>query len=361
MTCSSASANGDFGSTPPGWRDYGSISAVSLATGTPVWKDMTPQPERGGVTTTASGLGFDGGGDGVLRVFDVQTGKILWTFQTGHQIAAGASIYSVNGTEYVAITVGGTPTSSGGGRRPSCRCSRSPAPPQSSAPVIQPGPAPARHPHTGGAGAARAPPTSSGSHAAAQGVATIVTPAAVVVVPWQADSSNVQTLTGRLLWNGKPVVGADVTVDSYQVPQPTDKQGRFSYDIDNTVAGRHVDPRHRARRGDDRRQAAQRRAGAGGLGGDRRLHERLRDQRPARLGAAQRRRARHRQRHGLDPRSAAGGPSAQLRADRQDHVRRRPTGGGRDRDHAHAGSRLLDALEPLERQRLLLIVLHRLG
>jgi hypothetical protein len=73
-----------------------------------------------------------------------------------------------------------------------------------------------------------------------QGVAKIVTPAATVVVPWQADSSNVQTLTGRVLWNGKPVVGADVTVDSYQVPQPTDKQGRFSYDIDNTVAGRHV-------------------------------------------------------------------------------------------------------------------------
>ena len=59
-------------------------------------------------------------------------------------------------------------------------------------------------------------------------------------MPWQPDSSNVQTLTGRVLWNGKPVVGADVTVDSYQVPQPTDKQGRFSYDIDNTVAGRHV-------------------------------------------------------------------------------------------------------------------------
>jgi hypothetical protein len=74
----------------------------------------------------------------------------------------------------------------------------------------------------------------------AQGVATIVTPAATAVVPWQADSSNVQTVTGRLLWNGKPVVGADVTVDSYQVPQPTDGQGRFSYDIDNTVAGRHV-------------------------------------------------------------------------------------------------------------------------
>src|SRR6202012_2448718 len=73
--------NGNFGSTPPGWSDYGSISAVSLATGAEVWKDKTPQPERGGVTTTAGGLGIDGGGDGVLRVFNVKTGKILWTVQ----------------------------------------------------------------------------------------------------------------------------------------------------------------------------------------------------------------------------------------------------------------------------------------
>ena len=80
-----------------------------------MWKFTTPEPERGGVTTTDSGLGFAGGGDGVLRAFDVKTGKVLWTFQTGHQIAAGPSIYSVDGKEYVAITVGGTPTSSNGG------------------------------------------------------------------------------------------------------------------------------------------------------------------------------------------------------------------------------------------------------
>ncbi len=67
------------------------------------------------MTTTASGLGFAGGGDGVLRAFSTKTGKVLWTFQTGHQIAAGPTIYSVNGKEYVAISSGGSPTSSGGG------------------------------------------------------------------------------------------------------------------------------------------------------------------------------------------------------------------------------------------------------
>ena len=238
--------NGNFGATPPGWQDYGSINAVSLATGQPVWKDKTPQPERGGVTTTASGLGFDGGGDGVLRVFDAETGKILWTFQTGHQIASGASIYSVNGKEYVAISVGGTPTSSGGGQATQLQVfALGGASQQSSAPVI-PAEAPrlpARPRASQPASARHRSHGQSAAHpasAAAQGIAKIVTPSATAVVAWNADSSNVRSLTGRLLWNGKPVVGADLTVDSFQVPQPTDKQGRFSYDIDNTIAGRHV-------------------------------------------------------------------------------------------------------------------------
>ncbi|MDQ6739188.1 MAG: hypothetical protein M3021_02145, partial [Actinomycetota bacterium] len=43
------------------------------------------------VTTTASGIGFAGGGDGVLRGFDTATGNVLWSFQTGYQLAAGPS------------------------------------------------------------------------------------------------------------------------------------------------------------------------------------------------------------------------------------------------------------------------------
>ena len=108
--------NGNFGQVLPGWHDHGSISAIDVNTGQRVWKFETPEPERGGVTTTASGLGFAGGGDGVLRAFDTKTGKILWTFQTGHQIAAGPTIFTGrDGKEYLAISVGGTPTSSGGG------------------------------------------------------------------------------------------------------------------------------------------------------------------------------------------------------------------------------------------------------
>src|SRR4051794_906635 len=107
--------NGNFGTIQPGWHDYGSISAIDVSTGRQVWKFKTPEPGRGGVTTTDSGLGFAGGGDGVVRGFDTKTGKVLWTFQTGFQIASGVSIYELGNKEYVATTVGGTATSSGGG------------------------------------------------------------------------------------------------------------------------------------------------------------------------------------------------------------------------------------------------------
>src|SRR5262249_14327155 len=109
-------ANGDYGQyLQSGWRDYGSLRAVGVGNRQQGGEVKTPEPERGGVTTTDAGLGFAGDGDGNLRAFDAKTGKVLWTFQTGFQIASGPSIYSVDGKEYVAITIGGTATSSGGG------------------------------------------------------------------------------------------------------------------------------------------------------------------------------------------------------------------------------------------------------
>ncbi|MQA74854.1 MAG: PQQ-binding-like beta-propeller repeat protein [Solirubrobacterales bacterium] len=104
-----------FGITPKGWHDYGSVRAVDLSSGELAWRVRTPEPERGGATTTASGLTFIGGGDGVLRAIDTATGDVLWKFQTGNQIAAAPSVYEADGREYVAVTVGGTFTSSFGG------------------------------------------------------------------------------------------------------------------------------------------------------------------------------------------------------------------------------------------------------
>ncbi len=234
--------NSTFGTVLPGWHDHGSISAIDIRTGKRVWKFRTPEPERGGVTTTASGLGFAGGGDGVLRAFDLKTGSVLWTFQTGHQIAAGPSLYSVDGKEYLAITSGGTPTSSGGGVASELQVfalggSQKESPP----PTL-----PSFRPATTGTAAvvvATAPQrparvrTVLAARAAKGG--RIATQAAAVVRPWDANSSNVKTMFGRLLLHGAAVAHARLSVDGYVLRRPTTLHGLFRYDADDTIARKH--------------------------------------------------------------------------------------------------------------------------
>jgi alcohol dehydrogenase (cytochrome c) len=228
--------NGNFGTILQGWHDHGSISAINVATGQRVWKFLTPEPERGGVTTTASGIGFAGGGDGNLRAFDLKTGAILWKFQTGHQIAAGPTVFAVDGKEYVAITSGGTPTSSNGGIASELQvftlgASKQESPPPPNLPkfatrIPQRAPAPAHVQRT--VRRVRGPG------------ATVAVKPLLFMHGWQPSSNNTTLVIGRLLLKGKPVAGARVRVDSYVVPGATDAQGRFSYPADVTLARRHV-------------------------------------------------------------------------------------------------------------------------
>jgi hypothetical protein len=227
-------ANGDFGTyLQSGWRDYGSISAIDVATGTRVWKFNTPEPERGGVTTTASGLGFAGGGDGVLRAFDAKGGDVLWKFQTGRQIAAGPTIYAVNGKEYVAITVGGTATSSGGGTVAAQlqvfalggSSTQSPAFPIAYKVPAEPDRVLASVKH------AAAPASTAAAKAAG---ATITAPEGLKIKAWDANTSNTQDVQGHVLLGGKPVAGVKVSVHGWS-PKVTDSSGAFTYPLDMTM------------------------------------------------------------------------------------------------------------------------------
>jgi alcohol dehydrogenase (cytochrome c) len=239
-------ANGDYGQyLRKGWHDYGSISAIDVATGRRVWKLNTPEPERGGVTTTASGLGFAGGGDGVLRAFDTKTGKVLWRFQTGFQIAAGPSIYAVAGKEYVGIAVGGTPTSSNGGTVASQvqvfalggSSAQSPPPKFSTTNIRAQAALPSRP-----AAAAPAQHASAVRDAIAKRPSSvrIVNEGPVFVKTWDPNSSNRQDVQGRILFSGKPVAGARVSVDNWASPGPTDATGTFTYPADATLPARHI-------------------------------------------------------------------------------------------------------------------------
>ncbi len=236
-------SNGDFGSSLAGWHDHGSISAIDVNTGKRVWKFETPEPERGGVTTTASGLGFAGGGDGTLRGFDTKTGKVLWKFQTGHQIAAGPTIFTGDdGKEYIAISVGGTPTSSNGGVFSQLQVfgiggskKESPAPferPLQAAAVAPVGPkvvidtATVVHRAT--------------ASTASAGAAKITTQGPFAVRLWSVEQPNTQVVSGRLLLGGKPVRGAVMQVDNYTPPNRTTAAGKFSYRLDMTIPRRKI-------------------------------------------------------------------------------------------------------------------------
>jgi alcohol dehydrogenase (cytochrome c) len=231
-------SNGDFGSFLPGWHDHGSISAIDVNTGKQVWKFKTPEPERGGVSTTDSGLGFAGGGDGVLRAFDLKNGKVLWSFQTGHQIAAGPAIYSVDGKQYIAITSGGTPTSSNGGIASELQifalgASKTESKPplrtlaNATAPVVQATPK-----------AAAAPVAQVAARAG--GAGRMSTQKRLVVQPWKASSNNTRGAVGRVFYGSRPVAGAVVRVGGYTIPQATAKDGTFVYPVDITVARRYI-------------------------------------------------------------------------------------------------------------------------
>jgi alcohol dehydrogenase (cytochrome c) len=111
----SGAVNG-FGEPVPGFTDYGLVTAIDMDTGKVAWKAKTPMHERGGVTTTASGLAFVGGSDGVLRAFDAENGDLLWSFQTGAQIASAPTMYELDGKEYLALPTGGTFSSAQGGK-----------------------------------------------------------------------------------------------------------------------------------------------------------------------------------------------------------------------------------------------------
>jgi alcohol dehydrogenase (cytochrome c) len=226
-------SNGNFGQALQGWHDHGSISAIDVSSGKRVWKFETPEPERGGVTTTAGGVGFAGGGDGTVRAFSLKTGTVLWKYSAGKPIASGATVFSSGGREYVAITVGGTPTSSSGGTASLLDVfSVGGGSPDRRAPAGA-GSWPVR---SGGAAPTRR--TAAGAASGGARVATLGPPIALRL--WQAPSSNQATVSGRVTLAGHPVQGARVSVDRYVLPQSTGPKGGFSANVDATLAQRHV-------------------------------------------------------------------------------------------------------------------------
>jgi len=100
-----AQAFGTSYAPPADEEAYGTITAFDLNTGEQAWQIKTDDPQRGGLTSTTTGLTFYGEIDGSVNALDTATGKVLWEFQTtGTTISAAPSIFEVDGKEYIMIT-----------------------------------------------------------------------------------------------------------------------------------------------------------------------------------------------------------------------------------------------------------------
>jgi quinohemoprotein ethanol dehydrogenase len=87
----------------------GTFTAIDSHTNKIAWQQKMPyrMGGGGGSTVTAGGLLLRGEPDGNFVAVDAKTGDLLWKFQTGFGADAPATVYEVDGDQYIAITAGG--------------------------------------------------------------------------------------------------------------------------------------------------------------------------------------------------------------------------------------------------------------
>jgi quinohemoprotein ethanol dehydrogenase len=70
------------------------------------WKAPHDSFWNAGVLATAGGLVFQGDAEGQFSAYDSHTGRKVWSYDVGNGVIAGASTYSLDGVQYVAIMAG---------------------------------------------------------------------------------------------------------------------------------------------------------------------------------------------------------------------------------------------------------------
>ncbi len=93
----------------PNVKAFGTVTAINVDTGKQAYQIKTTDAQRGGLTSTDSGLAFFGELDGKINALDIKAGKVIWTFQTsGDNVQAAPSIFTVDDKEYIVFTTGGS-------------------------------------------------------------------------------------------------------------------------------------------------------------------------------------------------------------------------------------------------------------
>jgi alcohol dehydrogenase (cytochrome c) len=92
-------------------KRYGALRAIDPATGGRKWEIAYDDAGWAGVLATAGGVVFSGDHEGNFFAAESQTGRKLFTFQTGAAIFAPPTSYAIDGRQYVVIPSGATLTS----------------------------------------------------------------------------------------------------------------------------------------------------------------------------------------------------------------------------------------------------------
>ena len=90
-----------------GEEQYGTYTALNLATGKVVWQNKVAQPMMGGGLATAGGLSFTGEGNGNFNAYDSRTGKLLWQFNAGAGCNSAPMSFQYKGEQFVGVACGG--------------------------------------------------------------------------------------------------------------------------------------------------------------------------------------------------------------------------------------------------------------
>lgn len=88
----------------------GKLVAFDPVSATVRWTVEHELPFNGGIMATAGNLVFQGNANGYFEAYTADTGRKLWSVQTGSPINAAPASYAIDGTQFVLIPVG-----SGGG------------------------------------------------------------------------------------------------------------------------------------------------------------------------------------------------------------------------------------------------------
>jgi PQQ-dependent dehydrogenase (methanol/ethanol family) len=96
----------DHPDAPRGFAGY--LQAWDPAAGKEIWRGEENQGPTGGALATAGGLVFQGGGsNNRFRAYHAQTGEKLWEMDAQTAVLAPPISFELDGTQYVAVSVGG--------------------------------------------------------------------------------------------------------------------------------------------------------------------------------------------------------------------------------------------------------------